>query len=557
MNFQPARMWWTIGGPVVGLLTFTVVLALATGLLGWYPAEIWGVAIGLGVAVAAFAAFLLLRQGYERQAVATALHNVEVRAGGIVDSAMDPIVTVDDTQSIVRFNAAAERVFGWPRDAMIGQPLDRLIPGRFQPMHTEHIERFGATGTTSRRMGGRSALAALRASGEEFPIEASISQHVENGRKLFTVILRDITERMQAETLLARSEARLRGIVDSAMDAIITVDETQHVVMFNAAAEAMFGFPQDEAIGAPLTSFLPERFRVTHDAHVIRFGATGTSARRMGALRVVSGLRRNGAEFPIDASISQHTDGAHKFFTVILRDVTQRVEAERALVRSKEELQALALSAHQAREQEQNRIARELHDELGQSLTALRMMVVWIRERTDDGDAELSAKLARMGQLLNETVVAMRRISSELRPLILDDLGLVPAIEALVEQFTERTGIACELAVGDPALELEDAQKTAVFRIVQESLTNIVKHARATRAEVTIEQANGEITINVSDNGAGFVVNAPRGQQSRGLLGMRERAYLLRGEMTINSGLGNGTTLEVRLPTMGGRGARS
>src|SRR5207247_3473793 len=110
----------------------------------------------------------------------------------------------------------------------------------------------GATGTTSRRMGALSALIAVRANGEEFPIEASISQHVENGRKFFTVILRDITERVHAETLLARSEARLRGIVDSAMDAIITVDESQHVVMFNAAAAQMFGCAVGEASGGRL-----------------------------------------------------------------------------------------------------------------------------------------------------------------------------------------------------------------------------------------------------------------------------------------------------------------
>ena len=541
-------MWWTIVGPVVGLLAFTAALALGAWLFGWYPGETLGLGIGLGIAVAAFAAFLLLRQGREGQAVAAALHNIEIRAGGIVDSAMDPIVTVDDAQRIVRFNKAAERVFGWPSAAVIGEPLERLIPERFRAVHHEHIERFGTTGTTSRQMGGLGALTALRSNGEEFPIEASISQHVENGRKLFTVILRDITERVRADTLLARSESRLRGILDSAMDAIITIDESQRVVMFNAAAESMFECPQNEAIGMPLLAFLPERFRATHDMHVRAFGETGVSSRRMGGLRVVSGVRRSGEEFPIDASISQHTDGAQKFFTVILRDVSQRVEAERALVRSKEELQALALSAHQAREQEQNRIARELHDELGQSLTALRMMVVWIRERTGEADTELAAKLTRMGALLTETVAATRRISSELRPLILDDLGLVPAIEALVEQFIDRTGIPCELGIDIPALELADAQKTAVFRIVQESLTNVAKHARASRAEITIVQSNGEITINVSDDGVGFAVEGPREQSSRGLLGMRERTYLLRGEMSIVSSPGNGTAIEIRLP---------
>jgi hypothetical protein len=466
----------------------------------------------------------------------------------VADSAMDPIITVDETQRIVLFNEAAEQVFGWSRDAMIGQSLDRLIPERFSRVHHEHIERFGMTGTTSRRMGGRIALAALRANGDEFPIEASISQHVENGRKFFTVILRDITERVHAEKLLARSEARLRGIVESAMDAIITVDESQRVVMFNTAAEAMFGYAQREAMGAPLTLFLPKRFRDTHAAHVRRFGETGVSSRRMGALRVVAGVRRNGDEFPIDASISQHTDGEHKFYTVILRDVTERIVAERALLRSKEELQALASSAHQAREQEQHRVARELHDELGQSLTALRMMVVWIRERTGDADAELVAKLARMSTLLSETVAATRRISSELRPLILDDLGLVPAIESLVEQFTDRTGITCGLQINDTSLNLADAHKTAVFRIVQESLTNIAKHARASHAQVSVRRGDDEIAINVSDNGVGFAPGGTRAHGSHGLLGIRERAYLLHGQMNISSAPGEGTTLEIRLP---------
>ena len=165
-----------------------------------------------------------------------------------------------------------------------------------------------------------------------------------------------------------------------------------------------------------------------------------------------------------------------------MRDVTERATAEEALLRSKEELKRLASSAHQAREQEQHRIARELHDELGQALTALRMMVVWVRERIDDNDADLIGKLERMSELLRETIASMRRISSELRPLILDDLGLVPAIETLVERFSDRTGIACELMVNDTGQPLADAYKTAVFRIVQESLTNIAKHAQSTQA---------------------------------------------------------------------------
>ena len=123
------------------------------------------------------------------------------------------------------------------------------------------------------------------------------------------MILRDVTERVRAQAQLARSEARLRGILDSAMDAIITVDERQHIVLFNAAAEAMFGCPRDEAIGAPLDWFIPERFRAGHGDHVRDFGDADSASRRMGAARIVTGLRRNGEEFPIDASISQLEDG--------------------------------------------------------------------------------------------------------------------------------------------------------------------------------------------------------------------------------------------------------
>ncbi len=556
MPHDSGRMWLTVAGPVIGLVGFAAALALGAWLFGWYAAETYVVFVIFGASILGFTAFMLLRQGYEREAMAVTLRAVETRVGGIVDSAMDPIVTVDNAQTIVLFNAAAEEVFGWPRDAILGQPLDRLIPAASREAHRAKVEAFGEAGAASRRMGGRAPLTALRANGEQFPIDASISHHIENGRRFFTVILRDITERVRAETLLARSEARLRGILDSAMDAIITIDEQQRVVMFNAAAETMFGWPQSEAIGASLATFLPPRFRDSHGEHVRRFGGTGIGSRRMGAQRLITGLRRDGEEFPIDASISQHTDGVARFYTVVLRDVTDRVAAEKALLRSKEELKVLAASSHQAREQEQHRIARELHDELGQSLTALKMMTVWVRGRAGEGDDELAAKLARMGALLDDTVAATRRISSELRPLILDDLGLGPAIESMVEQFTERTGVACGLTLDDAALELADAHKTAVFRIVQESLTNIAKHARATRVDVVIRHAEGAVTIEVRDDGVGFAPDDPQPKGSHGLLGLRERAYLLGGQVAIASAPGAGTTLGITLP-LGAEGAAS
>jgi PAS domain S-box-containing protein len=352
-----------------------------------------------------------------------------------------------------------------------------------------------------------------------------------------------------ADLELRRSEGRLRGILDSAMDSIITVDKNQRVVLFNDAAEAMFGWRRDEAMGTALDNFIPERFRHVHAAHVERFGETRTAARRMGgSLRIVTGLRRNGDEFPIDASISQIEDSGKRFYTVILRDITARLASEEALRRSRDELQALGAAAQMTREQEKSRIARELHDELGQLLTMLQMDVAWCKAALPYGNDAFDTRLDRMEQLLKSTIAATRRIAADLRPLMLDDLGLVPSLEWLVENFSQRTGIACTLSVGEDELALPKAHASAIFRIVQESLTNIAKHAEASHAEIALERDEDELVVRVADDGVGFSPQAPRKPGSLGLFGLRERASLMGGEASIISAPGEGTSIVVRLP---------
>jgi len=340
--------------------------------------------------------------------------------------------------------------------------------------------------------------------------------------------------------------ALARGILESAMDAIITVDEAHRVVLFNAAAEQVFGVPQSEALGSPLDRFIPERYRAAHGQHMRQFGATGTSSRRMGHQRIVAGLRANGEEFPIDASISQITERGKHFYTVILRDVTQRVRAERALHESREEIKEMALAANNVREQEKSRIARELHDELGQALTALKIDVVWMKQNLSAPTAELASKLTEMQLLVDGTVAATRRISADLRPLILDDLGLAAAAEWLVQNFTRHTGVACELVMA-AGLELAEPHATSVFRVLQESLTNVARHASATQVEVTLDREGEHVALTVRDNGVGFDMDAPRRTGAFGLRGVRERATLLGGEVTIESAPGKGTRVELRL----------
>ncbi len=538
--------------PILVLVAITLALALWAWVYGWRRVELLVAAAAAGILLILLAVVLLYRQARQRQAAQRFLKNVQTRATDLVEAAMDPIITVDEQQRILVFNAAAEKAFAWPRDAVIGQPLDKLIPERYRHQHKSHIERFATTGVTSRRMGGQTVLTGLRANGEEFFIEASISQHKEDGKRLLTVILRDISERVRDALRLAQSEASLRGVFDSAMDAIITVDDNQHIVFFNAAAEAMFGCSQGDAVGAPLTWFIPARFRESHRNHVRHFGEGPTASRRMGAQRIVTGLRRTGEEFPIEASISQLSGQDGKLFTVILRDVTERVRAEEAIRRSKEELRELGNAAHEAREQEKSRVSRELHDELGQELTALQMDVAWFKQRLPEADPILIAKLDKMEALLNRTVTATRRIAADLRPLVLDDLGLMPAIEWLLEGFMQRTGIECKLKISGEEFHGSDAQASAVFRIVQESLNNVAKHARASRVEIAIGQGDAQISVSVLDDGVGFVLDEARKPTSFGLVGLRERASMLGGRANIITTPGKGTQVEVSFPVAEG-----
>jgi two-component system, NarL family, sensor histidine kinase UhpB len=248
-----------------------------------------------------------------------------------------------------------------------------------------------------------------------------------------------------------------------------------------------------EALGQPLDRFIPERLRAAHRAHIRAFGATGVTSRAMGKLSNLTALRANGREFPIEASISQTEVGAAKLLTVILRDITERKEAEETLSRSEGQLRALAAQLQQVREEEAIRIARELHDQLGRCLTTLNLDLGWIERGLTGGvvaesTGGLLEKAQRMSQALDETVHTVRRISAELRPEVLDDLGLAAAIEWQARDFQARSGVACVVRVPEEDLQLNREQATALFRIFQESLTNIARHAQATKVWVHLAE---------------------------------------------------------------------
>jgi two-component system sensor histidine kinase UhpB len=235
---------------------------------------------------------------------------------------------------------------------------------------------------------------------------------------------------------------------------------------------------------------------------------------------------------------------------VILRDITKRKEYEEALQQSRQEMRDLSARVLEAREEEKARLARELHDELGQMLTALKMDLSEMRRTVPSGNALFETQAEEMNSLLDKTVSATRRISADLRPLMLDDLGLPDAAGWLVAEFAKRSGIECDVRISDEQALQAAARSvaTALYRALQESLTNIARHAGAKHAWIVMGVRDGAIHLEVEDDGRGMASGDIAKPTSLGLKGMRERFSYIGGSLDISAAPRGGTRLRIRAP---------
>jgi PAS domain S-box-containing protein len=231
------------------------------------------------------------------------------------------------------------------------------------------------------------------------------------------------------------------------------------------------------------------------------------------------------------------------------KDITERERAEEQLKRSREQLRNLARHLESVREAERAMIAREIHDELGQMLTGLKIDLAWLHSRLSEDQASVLDRTEAMSKLIDTTMKTVRRISSSLRPAILDDFGLVAAIKWQAEEFETRTGIQCRLTLPPHDITLDRRGSTSIFRVFQETLTNVARHANATEVNITLRTAAGNLILEITDNGKGITESEIYDFRSLGLLGMRERVLLLGGEFNIRGVKGKGTTLTVRAPS--------
>ena len=400
------------------------------------------------------------------------------------------------------------------------------------------------------------------------------------------VVFEDVTDRVHAERTLRESEERSRLLVEGVQEyAIFQLDPDGNVVSWNAGAQRLKGYDSAEIIGHNFSIFYPQEEQLKNKprdilARASRHGQTedeGWRVRKDGsrfwANVVVTALRdaygnllgfakltrdttenRQRAEALtktkelLELRVEQRTAVLTRLNNEMRMEIADRQHAEEQLRQSRDQLRALAARLQSVREEERAYMAREIHDELGQACTAIKMDLALIGHKLTKRQAKLQAKVQSSIQLVDSTIVTLRRIASELRPRALDDLGLPAALEAQALDFEARTGIRCSVTLPLEPLTLDRDRSTAIFRIFQESLTNVARHAHATRVEARLHRENDRIIFEVFDNGTGFDPEVAKERKSLGLVGMQERALLLNGEFKAEGVPGSGTTVRLSIP---------
>ncbi len=365
------------------------------------------------------------------------------------------------------------------------------------------------------------------------------------------LLARNLARRESLEAALLDSGEQLRQMIESAKDAIVTLDADNRVMMFNQAAERLFAIAAERAPGRSFIDLLASRLSPEQVGRIERCMVL-CHCQQGEECRKTIDLSRPEAALFVDLNLSSTLFRGEKLVTAVFRDVTERYHAELALRESNRQLHELTMAQDAVRESERTRIARELHDELGQLLTGVRLEVSWLGGRLLPEQRMLTERVDTVKSQIDLILAAVRRISSELRPLVLDDLGLVAAASWYLDQCAERSGLDIRPRLPDQGVEVEGTVATALFRILQESMTNIVRHAGATTVEVRLSCEEDCWRLCIEDDGQGFDVGGNK-RRGFGIVGMRERVQILGGGFDIRSAPGEGTRIEVLIPVVKGQ----
>jgi PAS domain S-box-containing protein len=496
--------------------------------------------LGLGLG---FGVFLALFTRYNVEKLGTKLLQSEERWTATLGSIGEAVIATDSQGRVTFLNPIAAALTGWQPAEALNQPVGDVFKIINERSGMSADDEVLQVLEKRQILSVANNVALIARDGREIPVEHSAAPILASEEKVIGVVLvfRDVAERRQEQIATAEQAA----LLELTQDSVFVIDMEGAVQFWSRGAEIMFGYTKAQAAGKiahemlltefpyPFAEIIAELLRVGHwEGDLIKTAQNGRHVAVSGRWALQWGKR-----------------GQAPRVLVINSDITERKRGEESLVLQKEQLRALAERLQWVREKDRKIVARDLHDQIGQILTAIKMDMTWIIRHLPESEGEVLTRVKESILLIDDGVKSVRAICSGLRPGVLDDLGLAAAIEWQAADFASRNGVLCQVSVPPVDLHLDGDRATATFRIFQECLTNVIRHAQAKSVRVALCQEEESILLVVEDDGIGFSESGLSNTLgSLGLLGMKERAQFCGGDVHISSSPGNGTTVTVRVP---------
>jgi PAS domain S-box-containing protein len=459
------------------------------------------------------------------------------RYADLYDFAPVGYFTLDRRGAICEANLTGANLLGIRPPDLIGKELGLFITSGSRPTYSSFLKKVFEGNSKQTR-----DVAFLNA--ERQPLFAHLEATADQSGQTCRLVMLEINERRKAELALMESEERFRVMADSAPVLIWITMSDNRFLWFNKVWLDFTGRCLEQEMGDGWTAGVhPDDLQECMEIHASAFEARQPFSTEY-RLRSRGGSYRHLLANGVPRFSPQ---GEFVGFIGSCTDITDRKRTEEALQHSKQMLRHLVSYQERVREDERKRIAREIHDDLGQNLLALRLDVSMLHSRTERTHPKLNRRVRAALDQIDATMRAVRSTINNLRPTVLD-LGLNAAIEWQVQDFRRRSGIACELSMDENELELDDTRATALFRILQESLTNVIRHAQASNVHINLHREGNNVHMRVGDDGIGIYPDCRRKANSFGLVGIEERVSALGGGLVIDSDNDKGTTLIISIP---------